>query len=1351
MKKKYLNKSIVALLLTAFLMIIVSTLYTGFMAVYADSQYMQDYTQLTDEELDDLSARTTESDEAPQITVFTHGYGGNAGHWSNGISNGEGEAFAYEQDSMIEQLRESIEAKDKPVTMFVAQVGENSDDKELITIEKAQSEMLNIASTNDLVGSAQLRCLYSDDTLMLSEEVSLYRNDDNSYDIKDNVNRETHLTSVDVSKHIILVFNAEGSEQSNDYVYAQFEYILDSFSYQYRQLTGDLPTYNLIGHSRGGITNMQYALAHPYNVASLYSMGTPYNGSAFGSAGGFFLGLADIKKDYLYSDGENGSVADYSPGVLDILNTELNESYKSFWNTYYDEWYSHIKFRPIGSYVTGGFILQTFAEYLSREELVAESVARGVAGLVEVAIEAAEMVFIVQKPAITIALMVIDQIIDMVVDSIPNAPWWITLLKNISIGTVPYEHLGTSMAGALVYEDDLFIDLNSQIAIGYKGAQVKVRLMDSNDQISGKKSVDNVGVGHNLETHQPDIVNYVVENILDDIDLTQNDIFTVRYQGENFEECVITRVKAGNATVLNIPEKIGDAEVVGIDRLSENVMIGKDSFSTENENLQTVIIPSSVKNIGRAAFYGMKNLQKVQFASGSQLESIEAYAFMNSGLSGTVTLPDTVNRIGSFAFAYCSDVTGYSLNGNDIYSSNGVLYSNYNDNEELIQYPAGKADTSFTIPSSVGVIGTGAFVGSTNIRTVNLGNNVHRIGTGAFVDCSNLATIQNGNNVGFVEMGAFEGTEWIDSNENELSIGSVLIKYNGTNKDYILPYEYTAICSLAFDQSNVENLIITNTQQIISICYGAIDENICVKVPYSKQTEYLNNTQWAAASADIVPIASLVKFDSNCDTIIPSRTVYYGEYQDFDVPENSGYIFVGWSLNGENLTDESGSTFDKWRELDDVVTLEAVWRPESYIIKISLKDDELWLEAENGWINLSDTEVNVKYDANIGYSFNERFLNILKNDKQYYVYGKIITGFMIDGRVENWSNSDSLPYLGDEIEIEIELIYEDEVHTIIFETNSSQGTVTKQIRYGEEIDYPDLKTTTEEKFAGWYEDSQFTKEFTDRLMGDLTPGKEGTGTITIYAKWNDACTISFETNGGSACAPISTYEEETITLPTSIKLGYDGTWGDYDFGDSYFVTGTTTLEADWIGKYYTLTFKVNGGYGGTSSAKVQYGGAMPTITYPTRAGHKLDYFTDPDGAKYYMNGQYDTRTYMLTQNLTLTAHWSEAFLRIENLGWDGGWKIKVTNTSSTKITVEYNKKMCFLGDAQKWTGLKDIDSFTLESGESKILDGDEVIKGYLFATSVTFSYEANDYRYITYADGLYDDGSINVKYNRILA
>ena len=79
----------------------------------------------------------------------------------------------------------------------------------------------------------------------------------------------TEIEETDVTKHIILVFDAYYSGQGNDYAYAQLEYALDAISYQYYQVTGVLPTYNLIGHSRGGITNLQYALVHPYNVASL--------------------------------------------------------------------------------------------------------------------------------------------------------------------------------------------------------------------------------------------------------------------------------------------------------------------------------------------------------------------------------------------------------------------------------------------------------------------------------------------------------------------------------------------------------------------------------------------------------------------------------------------------------------------------------------------------------------------------------------------------------------------------------------------------------------------------------------------------------------------------------------------------------------------------------------------------------------------------------------------------------------------------------------------------------------------------------------------------------------------------
>ena len=105
------------------------------------------------------------------------------------------------------------------------------------------------------------------------------------------------ITSEDVKKHIIVIMDLLQSSESNDFVYAEMEYCLDTLSYQYKSLTGELPTYNLIAHSRGGLTAMQYALAHPFNVASIFTMGTPYNGCVFGNYE-FFLNLADISKSY---------------------------------------------------------------------------------------------------------------------------------------------------------------------------------------------------------------------------------------------------------------------------------------------------------------------------------------------------------------------------------------------------------------------------------------------------------------------------------------------------------------------------------------------------------------------------------------------------------------------------------------------------------------------------------------------------------------------------------------------------------------------------------------------------------------------------------------------------------------------------------------------------------------------------------------------------------------------------------------------------------------------------------------------------------------------------------------------
>ena len=79
-------------------------------------------------------------------------------------------------------------------------------------------------------------------------------------------------------------------------------------------------------------------------------MGTPYSGSVFGSAeaGGnhIFLSVAGYNKDTEYISSEKyHDPINYNPGVLDIWDEELNNSYRGYWNAHYSEYYSHIKFR----------------------------------------------------------------------------------------------------------------------------------------------------------------------------------------------------------------------------------------------------------------------------------------------------------------------------------------------------------------------------------------------------------------------------------------------------------------------------------------------------------------------------------------------------------------------------------------------------------------------------------------------------------------------------------------------------------------------------------------------------------------------------------------------------------------------------------------------------------------------------------------------------------------------------------------------------------------------------------------------------------------------------------------------
>ena len=151
----------------------------------------------------------------------------------------------------------------------------------------------------------------------------------------------------------------------------------------------------------------------------------------------------------------------------------------------------------------------------------------------------------------------------------------------------------------------------------------------------------------------------------------------------------------------------------------------KHLYSDNNTEIENLVIPNSVTNIGSYAFDGCSGLTSVTI--GNRVTSINKRAFYHCSGLISIAISNSVTSIGEGAFYGCSGLTTVTI-PNSVTSIGDYAFRNCSDL------------TSITIPNSVTSIGKGAFRGCSGLTSVTIPNSVTSIGSQAF-DEADIPTV----------------------------------------------------------------------------------------------------------------------------------------------------------------------------------------------------------------------------------------------------------------------------------------------------------------------------------------------------------------------------------------------------------------------------------------------------------------------------------------------------------------------------------------------------------------------------------------------------------------------------------
>ena len=254
----------------------------------------------------------------------------------------------------------------------------------------------------------------------------------------------------------------------------------------------------------------------------------------------------------------------------------------------------------------------------------------------------------------------------------------------------------------------------------------------------------------------------------------------------------------GSESKVVIPDKIDGKKVTGI---------GDYAFESCT-NLTSITIPDSVTNIGEYAFQSCSNLTSITIPD--SVTNIGQRAFLFCKSIKYITIPESVQDIGEYAFYGCKSLEKINAAaGNENYVSvNGILFSK--DKTKIVCYPANKNDISYSIPSSVKVVGSGAFRDCSHLKSITIPNSVTTMEHHAFSNCTSLTSISIPDGIKTIEMGTFDYCKSLTSvriPDSVTEIGHSAFYCCDNLKSITIPRSVTEILSYALGLIGLEDRI----------------------------------------------------------------------------------------------------------------------------------------------------------------------------------------------------------------------------------------------------------------------------------------------------------------------------------------------------------------------------------------------------------------------------------------------------------------------------------------------------------------------------------------------------------------